>query len=138
MLRVENLNVRQDFPVVKQHLFSTGSIVDNNAKTAKVTTYFFPSMIFPNNVEFLSVSLLYKFPSGIKDDKILIFAVQKDPTKDPVNLDTKYHLKHAFNNLLSELTFTPPVVIKAQQPFFFYHEGELADSSITITYRNLH
>jgi len=136
MLRIEN-TIRQDFPAVKQHLFSTGSIVDNSTKTGKVTAYFFPSMIFPNKVEFLSISLLYKFPSGIKDDKIIMFAVQKDPTKDPINLDPKYHLKHTFDNLLTELTFAPPVIINARQPFFFYHDGELKDSSVTVTYRNL-
>ena len=89
MLRIEN-TIRQDFPVVKQHLFSTGSIVDNSTKKSKVTAYFFPSMIFPNKVEFLSISLLYKFPSGVRDDKIIMFAVQKDPTKDPINLDPNY------------------------------------------------
>ena len=136
MLRIEN-TIRQDFPVVKQHLFSTGSIVDNSTKKSKVTAYFFPSMIFPNKVEFLSISLLYKFPSGVRDYKIIIFFFHYYLSIYPINLDPKYHLKHTFDNLLTELTFDPPVIINARQPFFFYHDGELKDSSVTATNRNL-
>lgn len=132
MFRIEDTN-RTNLPRV-QYLQSVGK-AENSDNGGKVSTYFFPSMVFPNHVEILSVTLLHKNTASGATDKNVIMVHTRQSL--PTELSEPFILKHKAGELITTLYFPWPIIIYANQPFYFYHNGELEDSTITISYRNL-
>lgn len=132
---VEELN-KQIIPQV-QYLQSTGTLVPNTnpikeSSSDKVSTYFFPSMIFPTYIELVSITLLTKKHS---EDKIISLGTVKDGSEKPLTL-TQHNLIHKANNLHTTLKFKQPLILDPHQSFFFFYEGELKDSCVVLGYRN--
>lgn len=115
---------------VPHYLQSIGSIVESDG--SKKTAYFYPSLIFPNSIELCSVSLLYsnKSSSEIK----INLAIQKTINAAPISDDC---LKHKVDELVTTTIYGKPKLINAHEPFYFYHDGELKDSSIVITFKTI-
>jgi hypothetical protein len=137
-MRVEDLNKRVVVPQT-QYLQSVGETVNDKDKEGKVsvkTTYFLPSMVFPNRVELLSVTLLHKCSDTHKHelvDKKLYLSYQQD---GKVVISEKFTLIHPPKALITTLIFPHSILMDKHQPFFFYHDGEMVDSAITLAYRN--
>jgi hypothetical protein len=137
-MRVEDLNKRVVVPQT-QYLQSVGETVNDKDEEGKVsvkTTYFLPSMVFPNRVELLSVTLLHKCSDTHKHelvDKKLYLSYQQD---GKVVISEKFTLIHPPKALITTLIFPHSILMDKHQPFFFYHDGEMVDSAITLAYRN--
>jgi len=130
-MRIEDLSKRPIIPPT-QYLQSFGTSIDKSGSSDKVTTYFFPSMVFPNKIELLSVTLMHKNDSG--SDKLVHLAVLDGKT--PTDMPEKFTLVHNSGKLITTLTF-PTLVLEAERPFYFYHkEGELEDSCVVLSFRN--
>jgi hypothetical protein len=138
-MRVEDLNKQVVVPQT-QYLQAVGQFV-NNKKEGKpdsvTTTYFLPSMVFPNRVELLSVTLLHKCSDShthkLVDKKLYLSVQQKDGC---VVISEKFTLIHPPKKLITTLTFPHSILLDKHQPFYFYHDGEMVDSAITLAYRN--
>lgn len=127
---VEELN-KQIIPQI-QYLQSAGTPIAKDGG-GKISTYFFPSMIFPTHIELVSATLLSKKQS---DDKIISFATAKDGSEKPSTLK-EHALIHKAGQLYTTLKFKQPLILDPHQPFFFFHEeGELTESCIVLGYRN--
>jgi len=129
-MRVENLSKQVILPPT-QHLQTVGHSVSEEGED-KVTTYFFPSIVFPNKIELLSTTILCRKKS---ENTIHISVQQKDGTA--INMGDDYVLKHPEDKLVSTIEYKTPIIIEALQPFYLYSIEELEDSSLTIAYRNL-
>lgn len=138
-MRVEDLNKRVVVPQT-QYLQSVGETVNDKDEEGKVsvkTTYFLPSMVFPNRVELLSVTLLHKCSDTHKHelvDKKLYLSIQQKDGK--VVISEKFTLIHPPKAMITTLIFPHSILMDKHQPFFFYHDGEMVDSAITLAYRN--
>lgn len=149
MFRIEDKTRPIVSPYI-QYLQSAGK-AETTDSGGKVSTYFFPSMVFPNHVAILSVTMLHKNTvSGATDKNVIMVHTPKPKPKPPgpgpivpptpslpIELEEPYILKHKAGQLVTTLYFPSPVIIYANQPFYFYHKGELVDSTITISFRNL-
>jgi hypothetical protein len=113
---------------VPHYLQSIGNIVESSGKK---TGYFYPSLVFPNSIELCSVSLLYN--NKTSDIKIYL-ATQKKKDSTPVS---EICLQHEKGELVTTKIYGKPKLINAHEPFYFYHDGELTDSSIVITFKTI-
>lgn len=143
-MRVEDLNKQVVAPQT-QYLQAVGQFVANKKEEGKpstvTTTYFLPSMVFPNRVELLSVTLLHKCSDShtheLVDKKLYLTIQQKDDSgKEKVVISEKFTLIHPPKGLITTLVFPHSILLNKHQPFFFYHDGEMVDSAITLAYRN--
>lgn len=132
-MRVENLSKPVVLPPV-QYLQSVGQIMDG--ENGEVTTYFFPSMLFPKKVELISATVMYKNKEGNGDRSIQISIQQKDGSTRLLTED-KYTLKHPEGRRISTIEYKTPIILDALQPFYFYDEFVMKDSCLVIGYRNL-
>ena len=134
MFRVEDLNKRLIIQPV-QYLRSEPTL-DNSANGGKVSTFFFPSMVFPGAVELLSMTLLNKHEQGDEVKKVFI-TMQKN--NDIIQMEEPFVLKHVPGpkKLITRLDFPSPLLIQANQPFYFYYNGDMTDSGLTIAFRNV-
>lgn len=140
-MRVEDLKKREVIPQM-QYLQSVGTLLprEKGSLNEVVTTYFYPSMVFPNRVELISVTLLHKCKNHNHEDptlvKTLTLSVHNKAKGIVIPLSDKFSLKHETKELITTLKFPYPVILDAHQPFFFHHVGEMADSAITVAFRN--
>jgi len=130
-MRVENLSKPVVLPPT-QYLQSIGRVVDG----LKITAYFYPSMLFPNKVEILSATFLYKNEEDAENKVIQISIQQKDGSTIMLDED-KYTIKHPKGKLVSTIEYKTPVILDALQPFYFYGEFMMEDSCLVIGYRNI-
>lgn len=114
---------------VPHYLQSIGSVVESH--DSKKTAFFYPSLVFPNSIELCSVSLLHDNKSG--EIKINV-AIQKEKNA-PVS---DICLKHPNGELVTTKIYGKPKLINAHEPFYFYYDGELKDSSLVITFKTVH
>ena len=133
MFRVEDLNKQLIMQPV-QYLRSEPKL--ENSGGGKVSTFFFPSMVLPGAVELLSMTLLNKHEIGDEVKKVFI-TMQKDG--DIKQMEEPFVLKHVPGpkKLMTKLDFPLPLFIQANQPFYFYHNGEMTESALTIAFRNV-
>lgn len=132
MYNLEDLN-KQVIPQI-QYLQSVGTTTENESG-GKVSTYFFPSMVFPTYIELVSTTILCD-NSKASTDKVIRFSTVQDGSETPSNI-SMYNLTHKVGKLTTTLNFKPSLILDPLQPFFFHHqEGELSDSCLVLGYRN--
>lgn len=121
----------EDFNI---NVFPQTQYLQSAATTSEdVSTYFFPSMVFPVHVELVSATILTK---NLQIDKIIRFSTIPNGSDTPRNR-SEYNLVHKAGNLTTTINFTPPLILDPLQPFFFHHEeGELPDSCLVLGYKN--
>lgn len=164
MFRIEDQNklVR---PSEVQYLFSPGinqkdeeDVVDGKVKKVKkvkkieveeeveeeaeeeveedVTTFFFPSIMFPSPVQLISVTLLYA-KSG-KKDKTIHFCTELEKINEPKAVEG-YSLLHLAHKRITTVVFDKPYYIEAEKPFYFVCPGgeKLEDAGLTIAIKHV-
>ena len=112
----------------------------------KVITYFFPSMVFPNRVEILSITLLCKCKhKEYTEEKVVKIAIQdnKNPNSHPIDLGEDYYLIHKVDEqakkskkLITTFKFPTTIVIDPDQPFYFYTKDDMDSSALVMAFRN--
>lgn len=118
---------------VPHYLQSVGNII--NSDDGKKTAYFYPSVVFPNSIEICSVSLLYNNNTEVDAENCIKIHVATQKKSGPPTADIC--LKHKAGELVTTKIYGVPKFIKAYEPFYFYHDGELKDSSIVITFKTV-
>lgn len=143
MHRVEKCLNRQPIPEI-QYIRSVGVEdveEDEDGDKNKVTTYFFPSMVFPNRVEIISITLMCKCKHKEHQEKIIKIAIQnkEDEKAEPKDLGEKYYLRHKSDHkkLITTFKFPATIVIDPDQPFYFYTQDDMDSSCLVMAYRNL-
>lgn len=116
-----------------QYLYSTGNITTDSFGK-KITSYFYPSLSFPNSIEILSLTFLYNYTThtGTTNDKIIQIVTLND--KKPTILKNQF-LTHKLGNTTTTQTFPIPIYILPHQPVYFFTNEELKDTSLVITIR---
>jgi hypothetical protein len=133
MFRVEDLSKRAEI----LHLRSTGVVADDE-KGKKITTYFFPSLVFSTSVQVLSITLLCKYSKTKASDMEVKLTFQDPITSNLIVKTEKEHiLKHAPGILVTTLFYPKPITIGANQPLYFISEGDYPNSVLTLSYRNI-
>jgi hypothetical protein len=131
-MRVEDLN-RQPIPIPIQYLQS-GGVNKGGSEGVKMTSYFFPSMVFPEQVELVSATLLNG--KSNEDKMIVLSTVQPGGTDVPVTLGAEYNVIQKAGQVIAKNIFPRPLILEPLQPFYFFHpNGQLQDSSLVIGYR---
>ena len=132
-VQIEDLNRQVAVPQV-QYLQSMGISIDKDGG-GKVSTFFFPSMVFPSHTELISVTIVCDNVKG-DSDKVIHFSTAQKGSSTPSDLKD-YALIHKIGVLCTTLTFKMSLILDPHQPFFFHHqEGELKDSCLVLAYRN--
>ena len=119
-----NENISKPIP---HYLYSVGSAAEVNG--SKKTVYFYPSVVFPNPIEICSVSLLYNNALGEMKVNIAILKKKTIVTEDC--------LKHPNNETVTTKIYGKPKLVNAHEPFYFYYDGEIKDSSLVITFKSI-
>jgi hypothetical protein len=133
MYKVEDLNRQVAVPQV-QYLQSVGVSSDKEGG-GKVSTFFFPSMVFPNHTELISVTIMCNNIKGTTD-KVIHFSTALNGSATPSDLKD-YALTHKVGEMCTTLNFKVSLLLEPHQPFFFHHqEGELTDSCLVLGFRN--
>jgi hypothetical protein len=135
MFRVEDLSKKSQMGEI-QHLQSSVVVAENDSGS-KVSTYFYPSLVFPNQVEITSITLLYN-SKGKPDNVVVKLAYQDSKSNVPtIKTEDEYILKHSPGKLVTTLIYPKPIVIGVNSPFYFFFEGEALDSALTVSYKNM-
>lgn len=134
MFRVEDLSKR----VETLHLRSTGVVADDE-KGKKITTYFFPSLVFSTSVQVLSITLLCKYSKTKASSDMEVKLTFQDPITSNliVKTEKEHILKHAPGILVTTLFYPKPITIGVNQPLYFISEGDYPNSVLTLSYRNI-
>jgi hypothetical protein len=143
MFRVEKCLNRLTLPEI-QYIQSVGvedEEEDDSGDKNKVTTYFFPSMVFPQRVEILSITLMCKCKHKEDDEKIIKIAIQDKENKDaePKDLGEDYYLRHKSDpqKLITTFKFPSAIVMDPEQPFYFYTKNTMESSCLVLAFRNM-
>jgi hypothetical protein len=113
---------------VPHYLQSVGSIAEVDG--GKKTVFFYPSLVFPNPIELCSVSLLYN--NTIGEMKVSISTLKQKNT-----LISDDCLKHPKDKFFTTKIYGKPKIVNAHEPFYFYYDGEIKDSSIVIAFKSV-
>lgn len=133
MFRVEDLSKRVEI----LHLQSPGVVADDE-EGKKITTYFFPSLVFSTSVQVLSITLLCNYSKAKTSDMEVKLAFQDAITSNLIIKTEKEHiLKHAPGKLVTTLFYPKPITIGVNQPLYFISEGDYPNSVLTLSYRNI-
>lgn len=136
MFRVEDLSKRVHTAEI-QHLQSRGDVADGEYNT-KVTSYFYPSLVFSNPVEITSITVLYNYSKSKTNDFKIKLAFQDSDSPIPhIKTEEDYILKHSPGKLVTTLKYPNPILIDINRAFYFFAEGDAGDSALTISYKNL-
>jgi len=109
--------------------------ISNKDDDVKVSTYFYPGMVFPAYVELVSATLMYRNKED-KEDKVVNFsAAANGGATDPINRP-EYKITHKASELATTVEFKPPFILDPHQPFYFYIQEKLEDSIVVLGYRN--
>jgi len=128
MFRVENTNKIFEVNTPQRephHIVSNGVINKGN------TCYFYPSVLFPEDVEICSSTFIYRSETGVVNVKFVIV----NTTSGKVEENAEYGFAH--KTLISSVKYDKPLLIKAGTPFYFYVAAELKDSFFTLGYKNI-
>ncbi len=142
MFRIERCQNRPAIPEI-QYIQSVGveDKEEEDGVTRKVTSYFFPSMVFPNRIEILSITLLCKCKHKENDEKIIKIAIQKkdNDSTEPKDLGEDYYLRHKADHqkLITTFKFPSAIAIDPDQPFYFYTKDDMDASSLVMAFRNM-
>jgi hypothetical protein len=133
MYKVEDLNRQVAVPQV-QYLQSVG-VSSGKDGGGKVSTFFSPSMLFPNHTELVSATIMCNNIKGTTDKVIHFLTVLNGSATPSVLKD--YALTHKVGEICTTLNFKVSLLLEPHQPFFFLHqEGELTDSCLVLGFRN--
>lgn len=141
---LENLS-RQVIVPQTQYLSSYGQPISKDISgTKKISQFFCPSMLFPNRVQILSMTLLYQNDDTEKRVKIavtknveIVNGSNKRTKNVLVELDDSYTLTHPPNELITTIKFKTPLTLEALDKFYFVSQDvELKDARLTISFRN--
>lgn len=122
-----------------QYLYSPNfdqDIPDDDV-AGKVSTYFNPSVTFPEYIEFVSVTLMYNNKKPGSTEKIIYLATGENGGSDKPVKRTDFKLTHKVDELITTVKCPPTLVLDKKQPFYFFSDKEqLKDSCLTLGYRN--
>lgn len=121
-----------------QYLRSTNYDSDkpDDGVDGKVSTYFFPSMVFPTYIELISATLMYNNISSNKNKTVKLAIAENGGSDKPIERK-EYEITHKSGELVTTINFTPPFVLDPHQSFYFFTEKETIDAScIVLGYRN--
>lgn len=105
----------------------------------KVSTYFFPSMVFPTYTELISATLMYNNDGVSSTDRKIKLAIAENGGSDKPIERKEYEITHKRGELFTTIKFNPPFVLDPHQSFYFHTDKEkeaLQGSCIVLGYRN--
>lgn len=124
-----HLMVVQNAPI--QYLQSKGKTNEHNLN--EVSTYFFPSMVFPQYMELVSIT---SFLGNNMDDTIIKFSTTQNGSDVPTEV-IQHRIVHKGGIQINTHKFKTPIILDPHQPFFFYHDkGQVKDSCLILGYRH--
>jgi hypothetical protein len=137
--QVQNLTkqVAQE-PIQYMRSLSFDQDVTSDNYTGQISSYFFPSLVFPNYVELLSATLMFKNSKDTSTDiKIKICTSKNGNDHTEVLHKAQYDFIHKKGSLMTTHKFKPSIVLDPHQTLYFCAENaSLPDSCLVIAYRN--
>jgi hypothetical protein len=102
----------------------------------KVSTYFFPCMVFPTYIELVSATLMHNNISSNKNKTVKLCIAENGGSAKPVERK-EYEIIHKSGELVTTIKFNPSYVLDPHQSFYFFTDKEvIEDSCIVLGFRN--
>jgi hypothetical protein len=132
MMRVEDFSRRYIHTPVNHYMRSSCRTM-TGVDGKKVSTYFYPSLAFPDFVDLQSITLVHnnKGPGSVERKVHLVMDVEGVAT---VADTVKYTLVHPVGNALTVKHFAP-LSLLPRQMIYFVTDDEMKDSSIVLCYK---
>jgi hypothetical protein len=103
----------------------------------QVSSYFYPSMVFPTYIELVSATLMFNNTAETSTDKIVKLVIAENGGSVKPVERKEYTITHKKGELVTTVKFKPTIILDPHQSFYFFTAKEaLTDSCLVLGYRN--